>query len=507
MERDKIITKSDFTAGMTCPKLLWYKKNRKDLMPESDTSRAEEGKRVGEMARGLFPGVVIASGSTMDEKVTKTRELLAKGASAIAEAAFLADGLYCQVDVLLRNGDAFDINEVKAVTSVRTDKGVLKEEYLYDAGFQHYVATKAGLAVSKVNIIHLDKGYVRKGELDITKLFVTDEVTKETDRWAIDDDQVMENAERIRYYLEANVDEPDESAMNTHCAKIADHCLMRERCMAQLDCCDVWNLNGTFCKPSTKLKLFREGIVSFEEIKASGRLRSDAVKIHLDAEVTGKDHVDKDAIREFLGTIWYPIAYLDFETYKMAVPEHDGQWPYEQIPFQYSLDIAMRPGDNLEHREFLGDENKDPRRELAERLIRDIPKDSCVIVYNDSFEKTRLSELSELFPDLAPELDEIRENVRDIMIPFFKADYYTKAMKHSYSIKKVLPALYPEDPSLDYSKLPGVQNGHEAMNRFIELRNMSEEEREREREGMLRYCGLDTYAMVKVHEALADAAK
>lgn len=507
MDQERLITKTDFTTGMTCLKLLWYKKKRKDLVPESDASHAEEGKRVGELAKGLFDDVVTVTGVTMEEKLRKTKDLIAAGTSAIAEAAFFSDGLYCQIDILVNTPEGFEINEVKAVKSVRTDSGTLKKEYLHDSGFQHYVVTKTGLPINKVSIVHLDGDYRRKGDLDIGKLFAIDDVTEETTSWAMTGNQVEENVARIRDFLSTNITEPDERVMNTNCASISDPCPMRDRCMGQLECCDIWNLSGTFCKPQTKLKLFKEGIRSYSDIAASGKVKSKACMRHINTEITGIPVVNKDAIRELLDKIWYPIAYLDFETYKLAIPEYDDQRPYEQVPFQYSLDIAMNPGDKLEHREFLGVENKDPRRDLAENLIRDIPKGSCVIVYNDSFEKPRLKELAELFPDLAADLDEIRDNVCDIMDPFIKADFYTKEMKHSYSIKKVLPALFPDDPSLDYSKLPGVQNGKEAMNRFIELRDMDEEERKREREGMLMYCGLDTYAMVKVYEALVDAAK
>ena len=503
--KNGIITKSDFTTGMVCEKLLWYKKIRPDLFPHLDTRLAEEGNLVGELARGLFPGVVTVTGSSMEEKVRKTKELVNAGTPAIAEAAFLWKGLYCQIDILLKKDFTYEIYEVKAVTSIRSKKGKVEDRFLYDVGFQQYVITKEGIKVGRVCIVHLNGEYRRTGDLDIHKLFVTDDMTFESTLWAINRNQVKENVERFHNYLKTNDKEPDARAMNTNCASISDPCPMRERCMEQLGCCDVWNLNGSFVKPQTKLKLFREGIVSFSDLAISGRIKSEECRRHIEVELTGEDIIRKDAIQEFVKTTWSPLAYLDFETYQLAIPEYDDQRPYEKMPFQYSIDIKMEPGGNLIHKEFLGDETRDPRRELAEQLIQDIPRGSCVIVYNKAFEKGRLKELSKLFPDLAAELDEINDNVVDIMIPFKRADYYTKDMKRSYSIKKVLPALYPKDPSLDYSKLPGVKNGQEAMNRFLELRDMDEEERKIEREGMLKYCGLDTFAMVMVHRALEEA--
>ena len=63
------------------------------------------------------------------------------------------------------------------------------------------------------------------------------------------------------------------------------------------------------------------------------------------------------------------------------------------------------------------------------------------------------------YGDLADHLMAIHDNMRDLMIPFQKRWYYTRAMQGSYSIKYVLPALFPDDPALDYHSLDGVHNG------------------------------------------------
>lgn len=78
-------------------------------------------------------------------------------------------------------------------------------------------------------------------------------------------------------------------------------------------------------------------------------------------------------------------------------------------------------------------------------------------------------------------------------------------MKGSYSIKKVLPALFPDDDDeLDYAKLPGVHKGDEAANAFLTLSEKTPQEQKEIREGLLRYCELDTYAMVKIWEKFRE---
>lgn len=98
----------------------------------------------------------------------------------------------------------------------------------------------------------------------------------------------------------------------------------------------------------------------------------------------------------------------------------------------------------------------------------------------------------------------IHDNIVDLMIPFQKKWYYCKAMQDSYSIKYVLPALFPNDPTLDYHNLESVHNGGEASDAFAKMADMTDEEIETTREHLLKYCGLDTFAMVKVWEKLKE---
>ena len=78
-------------------------------------------------------------------------------------------------------------------------------------------------------------------------------------------------------------------------------------------------------------------------------------------------------------------------------------------------------------------------------------------------------------------------------------------MGGSFSIKSVLPALFPDDPELDYHNLQGsVHNGAEAMNVFPKIKDMSAEEQQAARRSLLKYCELDTYAMVKVWQKLKE---
>ena len=77
-------------------------------------------------------------------------------------------------------------------------------------------------------------------------------------------------------------------------------------------------------------------------------------------------------------------------------------------------------------------------------------------------------------------------------------------MGGSFSIKSVLPALFPNDPALDYHNLEQIHNGGEAMTIFPQIKDMPSEEAERTRHNLLKYCEMDTFAMVKVWEKLKE---
>jgi elongation factor P hydroxylase len=77
--------------------------------------------------------------------------------------------------------------------------------------------------------------------------------------------------------------------------------------------------------------------------------------------------------------------------------------------------------------------------------------------------------------------------------------YYNPIQKGSASIKNVLPAL----TDISYKDLE-INNGIYAsiMYQIVTHTDVSEEERQKVRENLEKYCELDTWAEVKIIEAL-----
>ena len=210
-------------------------------------------------------------------------------------------------------------------------------------------------------------------------------------------------------------------------------------------------------------------------------------------------HIDIEEIRNFTNGLSYPLYFLDFETIGPAVPKYNGSRPYQQLVFQYSLYIQETLTSKLEHREYLADPSQDPRIKFIEQLIKDCGTSGDIVVYNIGFERGKLNDLMEVFPQYSNELGRIVNRMKDLMIPFQQKWYYTPEMKGSYSIKYVLPALVPK---LSYGDLK-IKEGGTASNTFLSMVNGTFKGDIKEtRMQLLEYCKLDTYAMVKILEVL-----
>ena len=342
--------------------------------------------------------------------------------------------------------------------------------------------------------------YVFDGTLDINQLFTVSDIA---DAVAIEEKNISANlviAERLlNSPTEPNID------LSTNC-KAPYLCGFWKHCSRHIPNQSVFNLYRM--RFSKKIELYRRGIITYQELLNSDEITNDKQLRQMEFALQDKGtYVEKENIRDFLSNLSFPLYFLDFETMQPVIPKYVGTKPYAQIPFQYSLHYIENEGGELKHKEFLAESGTDPRRALAEQLCSDIPMGVCVTAYNKAFECTRIKELAETFPDLAEQLLNIRDNIVDLLVPFQSGYDYNRAMGGSFSIKSVLPAIFPDDPELDYHNLEGVHNGGEAMTIFPKIQFMSPEEQKIARHNLLKYCELDTYAMVKVWEELVRAAE
>ncbi len=491
------LSKSKYCQCVQCKKIFWLGKYKKECASSVDkTVLFETGHKVGELAKGLFGDYEdVPFDITLTPMIEKTEELLQNKPNIITEASFSYDNNFCSVDILKNDEDGVEIYEVKSSTGV-------KDIYLDDASYQCYVLSNLGLNVKKVAIVHINNKYIREKELDLNQLFKVEDIT---DIAISKQSEIRNNIEQINEFMKEH-DEQNEPDMGigVHCFN-PYLCDFWDYCTKDLPKPNVFDVKGM--QIPDKFKNYNEGKISFEDL-ANEDINLKFLE-QIDFEINDKEpKIEKEAIKEFLDSLKYPLYFIDYESCQHAIPEIEGTRAYQQLPFQYSLHILKEEGAELEHKEFLGEiDDKDIVRHFAESMIKDISEDGSVIVYNKTFEATRNKEIGQMYPDLKGDMERINTNMLDLMIPFKNRNYYAKEMKGSHSLKFVLPALYPDDPQLDYHNLPLIHDGGEASQAFLNLKDKSKEDQEEIREGLLEYCKLDTLAMVKIWEKFKEVTK
>ena len=509
----KGLSKSLYTDFCQCPKNLWLNMYKPDEATEDEGQQArfERGNQIGDLAMGLFGDFKEVTSHQEDgsldlqKMIALTKQYMDEGVENICEASFSCEGGYCAVDILRKDGDGWAIYEVKSTSFPEFNGQESKlEKYAPDFAYQKWVLTQCGVNVTGTYLVCLNSDYVRHGELDVEQLFVVNDMKEMVEN------EYLKVPARVNQAMKIINNEQEPEADLSECCTKPYACAFWNYCKQQHNVSspsvfDVYGGKGrggfTFKK---KLDCYHQGLITFEDLRTKGI--GPIQNMQIEAALTGKEFVNPEGIRKFLDKLSYPLYFLDFETMQDAVPQYDGAKVYAQITFQYSLHIKQNETAPYEHREFLApSDGSDPRRALAEQLCKDIPKDVCTLAYNKMFECGRIRELAALYPDLAPHLRNIAEHIIDLIDPFRAGDYYVPAMGGSFSIKSVLPALFPNEPSLNYHNLDErCQNGGDAMTIFPRIKDMEPEEAAASRKALLDYCKLDTWAMVKVWEELKE---
>ena len=531
------LSKTTYKMGLNCERSLWLHVNEPQEADErfADSSAAL-GAEVGILARDYFEGTVCADNGDADDPgrlakaALRTTQLLGEGCPCIAEATFFYDGHKCQVDLLRRVEGGFELIECKSACNVCKSKGCIREDYLEDASFQLWLLRQCGVPVSAVKIMHPDSGYRLHGSLDVRAFFAFEDVT------AGCEERTRGMGERVRRIAEV-ASLPTEPAARPGACCCSPKCPFLGHCIPSAKNPDSVVWVGGISRAKAIDYILGKGIDTMGKLLRStpaerGQRDCRALSATVRAQAAGADYVDVDKLAAWLANLeGEDLYWLDFETCQYPVPRYEGDRPWAQVPTQYSLHIT-RAGGEVEHREFLAHAGRDPWREVAESLASDIPMGAVTVAYNKTFERDRIREMAAKFPDLESRLlDIVREDnpygkarkdtdlsglgLVDLIDPFRKGWVYRPAMQGSKSIKFVLPALFPDDPALDYHNLashsedaPAVQNGTMAIAAFAALEDMGDPGQvAATRENLLRYCELDTWAMVAIYRRLLSIAK
>lgn len=494
-----ILSKTDYILYRECPKNTWYKIHKPDIYYKEELSDFEKhiietGNEVELVARKIFDDGILIEGR--DEAAQKlTQELLAQKKPTLFQPVFVKDNLMAAVDVLKYDAetDSYRIFEIKA--SNEADKKL----HYYDLAFQVNLLRKFGLKIDVINLMHLNSEYVRDGEVDIFKLFKSDDVTHEINELC--EEVALETLQALEYLSKKS--EPNGSCCCIYKGR-SNHCTTFNHSNPHIPKYSIHDISRIGLSKKKLAELVDLNIFHIHEVPEDMEL-SIAQRNQVNTHIMDEILLNKGKIAEELENLVYPVYFIDYETFPSAIPMFDGFSPYQQIPFQYSLYVLESEGGELKQYEFLHDRKSDPSREFAESMRKHIGDTGSVIVWSKKFECTINKQLAERLPEFKEFIDSVNGRVYDLMDIFTKQHYVHKDFKGSTSIKKVLPVLAPE---LSYKNLV-IQEGGTASSSWLKLisEDMPSAEKAKLKKDMLEYCKLDAFAMVRIFQELEKVIK
>ncbi len=464
-----MLTKSDFLLFLEAPMHLWAKEHGKLQITAPSTydqHLMKQGYEVEKVAHDYLTQYVLPK--------YKNAELLWQQTYVSGEYQSRADGIIHDLDT-----DTFDVYEIKSSTSE-------KKDHLPDATFQSIVIGDT-LTIGSVHLILLNDEYVRGDSLDVEQLFKVPDVTSDVAEMTPTVLSQMREALRI---VKSNT---SDTVLNCLSPK---SCPCLNLCHPDLPPYSIYNIPNL--TPKKRRELEEAKTIAIEDIDLNFSFTPKQQKV-VDVMRSMTPFIDKTTIQGLLHGLTYPLYFLDYETYDEAMPLFKGHKPYQKMVFQYSLHIVSSNSEEIQHEEYVAMEPGDPARELVKHLRSRISDSGSVIVWNKAFEGGRNKEMAELYPEYKDFLLDINNRMFDLMEVVSKGYYLNPEFRGSWSIKNVLPVMVPE---LSYKDLP-INKGDMAMIAWWEMVHSTEPTtKQKTIESLLKYCGLDTLAMVKIWEKL-----
>ncbi len=486
--RTKRLSKSRFVVGRFCHKRLWWQTHEPDapeLAVDASTQFIfDQGNEVGELARTWFPGgeLIDFPYHAINEKVNATQDALKRDVPVIYEASFFADDVFVAVDVLERTDAGVTLVEVKSSSRK-------KYEHVPDAAIQTHVLRATGIDVCRVEIMHLNKACRYP---DLSNLFARTDVTGEVE------ELLPDFPAEIDAQLTTLQGPLPEKQIGDHC-KEPNNCPFWDRCWPSLPPNHISTLHFVGDKALPRFEA--KGYVTIHDIPEGFRLNP--VQDRQRRAVQGNKMIVEPDLGAALEQLQPPLAFMDFESVGLAIPRWPGNKPWQAVVAQFSCHVQAKDG-NVIHHEWIADGPEDPRPELVRQMIRACDGANAIAVYNVGFERGRIKEMVEAFPEFAGALTNINNKLVDLL-PIVRNHVYHPDFGGRFGLKYVLPVLVPE---LSYDVLE-VAEGQAASSALAKLMFggdvLSSEERERVRRNLLEYCRMDTWGLVRLLEYLKES--
>lgn len=482
----RLIAKNQWLTARRCLTEGWFSFRETPPVPsEADRFRMKQGREIGALARKLFPHGALACNSEGKSAGEISRELLTDTSQSVLFEPTVEVGQFvARPDIIERMGNGWRVLEVKSSFEDTNKICSLVDDLAYTV----MVMRRYGLQVASASLMLLSRLYRFGGSAQDLFVFV-DKSSEVNDRAR----EFEAGADSVAKALLG--DTPPAASLVSECRNCGH---FPQKCLGRGIAHTVFDLPALHASKIKQMSV--KGIIDLRSVPPSLKLSENQARARK-ACLSGVPVVEP-SLKSALQAIAWPCSYLDFETAATAMPLYDGHHCHQQVLTQFSIHRRETLDAEPVHGEYLADAARDCQRDLAQSLIDRLGDRGSIIVYS-SFEKTRISGLCMMFPDLAAELSTLIGRLVDLLA-VVRGHVYYPLFRGSYSIKTVLPAMIPD---LSYAGLD-IADGETAITRFAKMARgeIVGDDVATTRRQLLEYCKQDTLAMVRLHEALVRLA-
>jgi hypothetical protein len=495
------ISKTDYKVARACPAKLYYRMNKYPSTKDGDEYMellAEGGYMIGAIASLLFEDALLVDEPDHDKSVAMTREYFKQDNIILLEAAFESNGKFARPDILIKQGNALTLIEVKAKSFDSTEENPFHGKrggivsgwlpYLEDITFQalilqelfpHFSLTCELMMPDKSKTTAIDNLHSLFNDIQINE--DDSGYPRARFRFTGDVDELRRSHFLTRISVDREVWEllPEVSAAAETFIKslnpltklpvqIAFAC---KDCEYRVDDSEIKNgfreCWGELADPEPHiLELYHGGTVkevqalieagktSLFDLSESALSKKDGSMgpraqrqlIQMRNSRSQTEWIDP-TLGDILASHAYPLHFIDFETSGLAVPYHAGMRPFENVTFQWSCHTIEAPGTEPIHTEWINLEDVYPNFGFAESLMNQLGRNGTVYMWA-THENTILKQIRAQMDgryenaQLGDWLDWITDGRLVDMNDLTLKHYFHPIMKGRTSIKKVLDAVW-----------------------------------------------------------------
>lgn len=427
-----LLSKSTFIRSIQCLKSLYLHKNRgflRDRLSPQQRAKFTRGTKVGLLAQDLFPGGIDCkpkSPSQYRKAVEKTTAKIAEGnTNVIYEAAVQYDRVLILLDVLVKDGNAWNACEVKSSLQI-------SETYILDAALQYYVLVNSGIDINRFFLVHINPDYVRSEALEIETLFSFKDVTAQVKS---KQDFIRGKIEDAKNALELKKSPPIN--IGTHC-HLPYPCDFLGHCWKHIPKDSIFSL-ATF-SAAEKFDLYKNGIIKIIEIPDQN-LATQNQHMELACIKNSTDFIDHQKLTLFFKTIHTKHCFVGFLGNREAIPQWKGYKAYDIIPISLTILLPNQSDGKL----WFNDGTCDADENFVQFMDNTISAYPTIITHDATKLKELLQRIAQRKSTLATKALEIRKKIVDLQEAFDCFYYFHPTLKGNYNLQHISKVLLNDE--------------------------------------------------------------